>query len=150
MLEFAFVMTFLMTLLLAIISFSRAYNVYQTITRAAREGARMAVLPSCATCGNSYLDPSTGVTLQNSQIFSDFIAPTLRSANLNPDSVFNYSETVAWLDSGDADEQCGVKIGFEYPYTLCLPFAGWQLTTLDLTTSVQMRRENQPIGATCP
>ena len=150
MLEFAFVMTFLMTLLLAIISFSRAYNVYQTITRAAREGARMAVLPTCATCGNSYMDPSTGVTQQNSEIFSGYIAPALRAAYLNPDSVSHYSETVGWLDSGDADQQCGVTIAFDYPYDLRLPFAGWQFATLNLSTTVQMRRENQPTGTSCP
>ena len=42
--EAGFVLPILLMLLLGIFSFGRAYNVYQTITRAAREGARMAVL----------------------------------------------------------------------------------------------------------
>ena len=149
-LEFAFVISLLMTLLLGIVTFARAYNVYQTITRAAREGARMAVLPSCASCGNSYLDPSTGVTQANSVVFSDYIAPVLQAANLNPNAVLNYSESVGWLDSGDVDEQCGVKISFQYPYQLDLPFTSQNLATIDIPVHVQMRRENQPSGGTCP
>ena len=139
-----------MMLLIGIVTFARAYNVYQSITRAAREGVRMAVLPSCATCGNSYIDPSSGVTAQNSAIFSDYISPALEAANLNPGAVLNYSETVGWLNAGDADQQCGVAISFQYPYPLYLPFTGLNLTTLDLGAHVQMRRENQSIGGTCP
>ncbi|HVB99782.1 MAG TPA: TadE/TadG family type IV pilus assembly protein [Candidatus Dormibacteraeota bacterium] len=150
MLEFAFVISLLMTLLLGIVTFSRAFNVYQTITRAAREGARMAVLPSCASCGNSYLDPSTGVTAANSAVFSGYIGPALQAANLNPNAVLNYSESVGWLDSGDTQEQCGVKISFQYPYQLNLPFTSQNLTTIDIGVHVQMRRENQPTGGTCP
>lgn len=150
MLEFAFVISLLMTLLLGIVTFARAFNIYQSITRAAREGARMAVLPSCASCGNSYLDPPAGVTQANSAVFSDYIAPALQAANLNPNAVLNYSESVRWLDSGDAQEQCGVTIGFQYPYQLDLPFTQENLTTIDIRTRVQMRRENQPAGGTCP
>lgn len=149
-LEFAFVVSLLMMLLLGIVTFARAYNIYQSITRAAREGARMAVLPSCASCGNSYLDPSTGVTEANSLVFSNYIAPVLESADLNPNDVLNYSEKVGWLDAGDTQEQCGVAISFEYPYQLGLPFTTQNLTTIDIHTQVQMRLENQPAGGTCP
>ncbi len=51
--EFAAVLPILMMLLLGIISFARAYNVYTTITYAAQEGARIAAASSCATCGNT-------------------------------------------------------------------------------------------------
>jgi hypothetical protein len=149
-LEFAFVISFLMMLLLAIVTFARAFNIYQSITRAAREGARMAVLPTCASCGNAFLDPSTGVTQANSLIFSNYIAPALEAANLNPDSVLNYSESVGWLDAGDTDEQCGASISFQYPYQLDLPFTLQNLTTIDIPVHVQMRRENQPAGNSCP
>lgn len=150
MLEFAFVFSVLMMLLLAIVTFARAFNVYQSIVRAAREGARMAVLPSCASCGNSFLDPSTGVTVANSTVFSNYIAPALEAANLNPDSVLNYTESVGWLDAGDTDEQCGVTVSFQYPYQLDLPFTEQNLSTIDIPVHVQMRRENQPGGSTCP
>lgn len=150
MLELAFVVSLLMMLLLGIVTFARAYNVYQSITRAAREGARVAVLPTCATCGNSYLDPSGGVTQSNSAIFADDISPALQAANLSPASVLNYSETVGWLDAGDTEQQCGVTISFQYPYQLNLPFTTMNLATIDLPVHVQMRRENQPGGGTCP
>src|SRR5260370_29718891 len=50
--EMAFVLPLLLTLLIGIFSRSRAYNIYETITRAAREGARVTVAPTCATCVN--------------------------------------------------------------------------------------------------
>jgi Flp pilus assembly protein TadG len=150
MLEFAFVVTLLMMLLMGIVTFARAFNVYQSITRAAREGARLAVLPTCATCGNSYLDPSSGVTMANSDVFADAVAPALQAADLNPSAVVNYSETVGWLDTGDTQPQCGVTISFSYPYQLNLPFTPMNLQTIDLPVSVAMRRENQPSGLTCP
>lgn len=150
MLEFAFVISLLMMLLLGIVTFARAFNIYQSITRAAREGARMAVLPSCASCGNAYLDPPTGVTQANSVVFADYIAPALEAANLNPGAVLDYSESVGWLDSGDSEAQCGVAISFQYPYQMYLPFTTQNLTTIDIHTRVQMRLENQPAGGTCP
>ncbi|HEV2388222.1 MAG TPA: TadE/TadG family type IV pilus assembly protein [Candidatus Acidoferrales bacterium] len=151
MLEFAFVVTLLMMLLMGIVTFARAYNIYQSILRAAREGARMAVLPNCATCGNTYIDPSTGVTQANSAIFSTYISPALRAANLNPNSVQAYSESIGWLNSGDTEQHCGVAISFQYPYQLALPFTSANFTTLNIPVQVQMRRENQPVaGGTCP
>ena len=79
MLEFALVLPVLLVLLFGIFTMARAYNVYQTITRAAREGAREAVLPSSAATGNLYLDAS-GVSRTNSAVFQDYIAPALRAA----------------------------------------------------------------------
>lgn len=43
--EFALVMVALFTLIFAIADFARAYNVYQVLVNAAREGARYAVAP---------------------------------------------------------------------------------------------------------
>lgn len=148
--EFAFVVTLLVTLLLAVVTLARAYNVYQSITRAAREGARMAVLPDCVACGNCYLDPSSGVTVANSLVFANYISPALRAADLDPAAVSNYSETVGWLDAGDTEEQCGVRISFQYLYHLDLPFVSGSLTTVEIPASVQMRLENQPAGGSCP
>jgi hypothetical protein len=49
--EAAFVLPVLFAMILAIIWFGRGFNIYETITRAAREGARVAVAPTCASCG---------------------------------------------------------------------------------------------------
>lgn len=141
--EFAVVVAALMMLMLGLVVFARAYNVWQTMTRAAREGARMAVLPTCATCGNSFIDNGGGT--QSDPIFTSYIAPALQASNLNPNLVSNYKESWQFLDPGDADQQCGAVISFQYPYTLAIPWTSLNLTTINLSTQVQMRIENQPI-----
>jgi len=51
--EFAFLFPVLMMLLMGIFYFGRAISVYEALGRAAREGARVALASSCATCGDS-------------------------------------------------------------------------------------------------
>lgn len=156
--EFALVFSLLMMLMLGIVVFARAYNVYQTITRAAREGARMAVLPASIydqTKGaNQYIDNSVTYSSPNSAIFDDYIKPALEAASLNPALVTDYVQKVAWLDPNDPQPECGAIISFAYPFELDLPFTSERMMTLSLHTRVQMRRENQPLapsaGGTCP
>jgi Flp pilus assembly protein TadG len=148
MLEFALVITLLMTLLLGIVAFGRAWDVYQTITRAAREGARMAVLTGCAACSDSTK------TYGASYIQSQVVNPALTAANLNPSLVQNYTQIIRCLDPSDTPPQeWGIQISYSYPYQLDVPFTTVNLTTLNLSTKVQMRLENQPTsttGLTCP
>lgn len=149
--EFALSFAALMSLLLGIVALARAYNVYQGITRAAREGARVAALPSAvaATPSNSYEDPNTGST--SDTVFTGVISPVLTAEGLNPNNVINYTETVGWLDPTDTqNQQCGVAISFQYPFTFYIPFTTTNLTTINIPTQVQMRRENQPSTTTCP
>src|ERR1700726_4012969 len=61
LLEFALLMPLLLTLTIGIVWMGRAYNIYQTITRAAREGATYGVLPNCATCGNAMTDTYSAI-----------------------------------------------------------------------------------------
>ncbi len=159
-LEFALILTGLMVLTLGLISFSRAYNVYQTITRAAREGARVAVLPSSVYDGNTYIGNNGTYTSPDSPIFLNYIKPALEAANLNPNAcssssqtncIADYNEQVKWLNPSDTDKQCGIVISFVYPYQLDVPFTTLGLTTLQLHTEVQMRLENanyQQTGST--
>jgi Flp pilus assembly protein TadG len=138
--EAALVVPLLLTLLLGVISVGRAYNVYESMTRAAREGARALVLTSCATCGNA---PYTA-----SAVRTTFVEPALAAASLDPTAVMNYSSNYVWLDpEASPPQQCGVAISFNYPYQLVVPFTSVNLTTVTLSTRVQMRLENQP--ATC-
>lgn len=140
LLEVALVLPLLLSLLLGMISFARAYNAYQTITRAAREGARMLVLTDCATCSNTEYSSASARTIVNN---------VLVSANFDPASVTNYSTTYVWTDSTYATpQQCGVDISFTYPFQLVIPFTSVNLTNLQLAASAQMRLENQP--TTCP
>ena len=60
--EAAAVLPILFTVVLAIFFFGRAYNVNGTIAQAAMQGARAAVAPACATCGNA---PLTGTRLRS-------------------------------------------------------------------------------------
>src|SRR5262245_43043267 len=60
--ETAIVMPLVFLFLLAIFWFGRAYNVYSTITYAAREGALTAARASCATCGNALPTPANVAT----------------------------------------------------------------------------------------
>lgn len=147
-LEFGLLLTVLLSLLLGIVTMARAFNIYQTITRAAREGAREAVLPTSVADGNQFMD-SSGVSQANSAVFQNYIAPALEAANLDPGKVAGYSEQVTWLDAGDTNQQCGVVISFQYPYSLHLPMLDSNLMTLHIPTHVQMRLENQPSNGTC-
>jgi Flp pilus assembly protein TadG len=138
--EVAFTLPILLTLLLGMLSFSRAYNAYQTITRAAREGARTLVLTTCATCGNTAV---AAVTAQG------IVDGVLQSSSLDPAAVSGYSATYVWVDATAATpQQCGVAVDFDYPYQLAIPFTSVNLANLTLKARVQMRLENQP--TTCP
>ncbi len=140
LLEVALVLPLLLSLLLAMVSFSRAHNAYQTITRAAREGARTLALTNCATCGNTAFPSASARAI---------VDEILVSASFTPSEVSNYSATYVWTDSASpTPQQCGIAISFNYPFQLVVPFTSVNLTDLDLETGVQMRLENQP--ATCP
>jgi hypothetical protein len=142
------VIPILLMLLLGIISFGRAWNTYQTITRAAREGAKAAVLPPCALYSTGGC-PGSNSTYSSTDIWSNFVDPVLQSAHLDTAKVTNPSITYVLLDPNDPTPNiCGLRLSFDYPYTFSLPFTSVNLTTINLSTTVQMRLEEQP--ATCP
>jgi Flp pilus assembly protein TadG len=143
--EAAVVIPILLMLLLGIVTFGRAWNTYQTITRAAREGAKQAVLTPCAD--PTYCPGATNYTA--SDIWNNFVDPVLQSDHLDTTKVTNPAITYVQLDPNDVPPTvCGLRLSFQYPYTFSLPFTGINLSTITLSTKVQMRLENQP--ATCP
>src|SRR5438874_6840639 len=99
LLEAAFVLPILLTILLGTVWMGRAYMVYEAITRAAREGARYEVLPTCATCGSSYPDPQSSSCTGKSQssVFTNRIGPVLSATGLDPSQVQNYCQQTVWL-----------------------------------------------------
>ena len=142
--EAALVLPILLMLLLGIVTFGRAYNTYQTITRAAREGAKAAVLTPCAD--STYCSGATNYTADN--IWNNFVNPVLQSDNLDTAQVTGKSLIYVQLDPNGAPAHvCGVQLQFTYPYTFSLPFTSLNLSTINLKTTVQMRLENQ---GTCP
>ncbi len=135
--EFAIVFPALCMLLIGLIWMGRAYNIYETMTRAAREGARILVLTNCATCGNV---PPTAASAR-----TNFVEPVLTSDFLDPTKMSGYTSTYVWLDPGATPpQQCGVAISFSYPVKLVIPFTSLNASTITISTKVQMRMENQP------
>src|ERR1700741_1831606 len=77
--ETAAVLPVLFAVVLAIFFFGRAYNIWGAITQAAMQGARAAVVPACATCGNT--------TPTAAQIATNYVGPVLQASHLNPAAV---------------------------------------------------------------
>src|SRR5262249_46048853 len=72
--EMAFVVLIFLVLMMGVFEFGRAFNIYQNITNAAREGARFAVAPQRG--GTTNYPTNTEV--------SDVISSFMRSSYLNP------------------------------------------------------------------
>ena len=152
--EFAIVAPILLMLLIGIVWVGRAYNVYSTITRAAREGARYAVLPNSVALGNAPADIPTASCSTNTNTYNDYIVPALKADNLDPNNVKSYCQKAAWLGA-TYPQQCGVMISFSYQVQLAIPFTSLNATTINIPIQAQMRFENQPLlnqqqGGTCP
>ena len=148
LLEFAFVVPLLLMLLMGIFWIGRAYNIYENVTRAAREGARYAVLPSSIAAGNAEADAISASCTSNTATFTNYVAPVLRSDNLNPTLVRGYCQKTAVLEN-TYPQQCGVSISFTYPVKLTIPFTPLNAATINIPAQAQMRLENQPAGG-CP
>src|SRR5262249_46493306 len=74
MVEMAFVVLIFLVLMMGVFEFGRAFNIYQNITNAAREGARFAVAPQR---GGTINYPN------NSEV-SNVINRFMQSSNLDP------------------------------------------------------------------
>ena len=139
--EAAFVLPIILMLLLGLVVFARGWNIYQTMTRAAREGVRQAVTTSCATCGNSYY---SWTDIKNNIVF-----PVLQTAGIDTsNSVLTTSYADGCTSLDETGDVSGAYITFKYPYTISIPFVPLNIGTVDLQTDVQMRLENQ--DGSCP
>jgi len=131
--EAAFVVSLLLMLIIGIVWLARAYNVYETLTRAAREGARFAVTPLCATCGNTY-PPDTAI--------QSIVDQALAASSLDPAQVTGFTVTRGLvLNPGATPQDIGTEVSFSYPFQFYLPFTSTHLTTISMTASVRMREE---------
>lgn len=164
--EAAAVLPLVCTLLLGIYWFGRAYNIYTTITHAAREGARAASAPSCATC-----TPTPNSLLSADQV-ADRIAEALQASKLDPAQVS--SSPPSLCDCGNSacgtatvncqtlsggrpqvciqynvqldnpaygPPACGVSVSFRYPYQFYFPFTSLHMQRVWLKAQVQMKGE---------
>jgi hypothetical protein len=86
--EAAVVLPLLFLLLFAIIWFARAFNIYSTVTTAAREGARFAAHPSCATCAVSGWN---GTNLPTNTAVAGAVATVLYNSHIDPTPIQTYT-----------------------------------------------------------
>jgi Flp pilus assembly protein TadG len=130
--EFAAVVPVLMLLIIGVFWFGRGYSVYQALGRAAREGARVALSPTCATCGDTPNDPTA--TINNA----------LRKSSLNPSAAtINVTSNQILVPSNlpKYDQVPGVTVTITYPMQLNMPLLPSGMRRIVLTSKVSMRQE---------
>jgi Flp pilus assembly protein TadG len=135
LLEFALILPVLMTLLVGIFWMARAYNVYETIARAAREGARTSVAPTCSTCGDNFPTQNTVKTAVTNSLAASGMATSgtgititvLQHQQLNLDAK---NPTALWT-----------VVQVNYPFQFVLPFTSMSATTISMTSTAQMVEE---------
>jgi Flp pilus assembly protein TadG len=129
--EAAVVLLVLFTFLLGTIDLGRAYNVYQTMTAAAREGARFAVSPCSlldstgCTYGAGSL-PTTAAVQAKVQSYLDVAAVKATTIQVDPAYQEDPTSTIFFT-----------KITVSEPYTFF--FLPWSVT---MHTQAVMRNEN--------
>jgi Flp pilus assembly protein TadG len=159
--EAALVLPLVFMLLLGIVWFGRAFNIYATIQQAAQQGAIVAARSSCATCGDTAsLDTAVASTI-GSVMQASSIDPAQIPVNSNaptPFSCVNPTVTLTCPVSGNISicrqallnsplptnqtAQCGTIISFQYPFQFYLPFTSLNLQKITLSAEAQSRMEN--------
>jgi Flp pilus assembly protein TadG len=166
--EVALVLPLVFTLLMGIIWFGRAFNIYSTIQQAAQQGAITAARNSCATCGN--------VAAAN---VVNVISAVMQASNLNPSQIVASGSpglptcplpsppappggTCAattdniWVCSNvqlnppatqpqpaTQAPQCGTVVSFQYPFTFNLNmFTALNMQQVIMSAQAQSRMEN--------
>jgi hypothetical protein len=140
--EAAVVLPLLFMLLFGIMWFARAFNIYTTINRAARQGALAAAAYNCATCGNA--------RQSQANIRNNVVNPILTAAHLDPGQVQNF--IVLWdqqLNPGSPQIELGTVVSLQYPYNFklngisCCPPTLTPITTgVVMTAQAEARQED--------
>jgi Flp pilus assembly pilin Flp len=155
--ETALVLPIVFMVLLAIFWFGRAYNVYSTITYAAREGAMTAARASCADCGN---------TLPTDVAVATRVGDVLRASKLDPTQIASYAPAPTFCSGFNAGNSCtassnvricrnvqmnavssnqpacGTLVTFQYPYQFFLPYTSLNLQLFNLPAAAEVPMEN--------
>ena len=154
--EAALVLPLAFMMLLGIYWFGRAFNVYATINHAAREGARAAAAPTCASCTNQPPDAAHVAAIVTQALQASSISPTQIQVYQPPQQ--NGAQCTATCDSSNSNitvctnlqltpvgsaypPVCGVSVSFQYPYQMSLPFTSLNQQQFLLKANVQMKGE---------
>jgi TadE-like protein len=161
--EAAMVLPLVFMLLMGIVWFGRAFNIYSTITQAAQRGAVTAARPACATCPAPVdgWNDFPGDDAVDNAIFS-----VLRASSIDPSQIIaakavTYPHCPAPAPSGGCattkkitvcrsvvlnantdPPQCGTIVSFEYPFQFFLPFTSLSMQQINLAAAGQSRMEN--------
>jgi len=157
--EAALVIPIFFMIMLGIYWFGRAFNTYATINHAAREGALVATMSNCASCGNTATTPAT---------VANAVTAALQAAGLNPNKIQTYAPATVFCPgappcnsannnitvcsnvqltapASPGSPVCGVTVSFQYPYNFSLPIPvlpyGSNPFNLQLKADVQMKGE---------
>jgi Flp pilus assembly protein TadG len=164
--ETAMILPLLFVVLMAVFWFGQAFRIYGTITHAARQGARAAVAPACATC-TATTPVQNAITAVNSALSAANLnpalakapvpAPTFTSCNgstplcqsVGTSSVCVYTN-IQIASSTQGAGSCGTSVNFsyQYPFHFTLPCWPQPCTSLDLSkitlpAQAEMRQETQ-------
>jgi hypothetical protein len=163
--EAAVVLPILFLMLFSIYWFGRGFNIYGTINHAAREGARAAAVPACASCtgctwpGSNLPCDARVVTAVNNALLAAHLDPTLAqpfvpspaltscgalppgSCQQSSSGTFEICRNVEINPNSAAPAVCGVVISFKYPYQLELPFSSLSNQQILLKAEVEMQGE---------
>jgi hypothetical protein len=157
--EAALVLPLVFMLLLGIIWFGRAFNIYATIQQAAQQGAIKAARATCATCdpdfpGNSAVSNAVEAVMQSSnldttQIIANVPAPAFCTSPPYPTGActtaadnITVCRSVLLNPPASTQAQCGTVVRFQYPYKFYLPFTSLNLQQIVLSAQAQSRMEN--------
>jgi Flp pilus assembly protein TadG len=166
--EAALVLPIVFMIMLGIFWFGQAFSIYGTITHAAREGARSAVAPICATCGTPLDSPTVAQNavnaLQNALLAAKLdpaqpkkypvTRPALFSCtNGNPAPCDGTQLTNAGVCVQDNVQLsgvnstglagCGVSVSFQYPYQFWLPFTSLNKQLIFVPAQARMKMESR-------
>jgi Flp pilus assembly protein TadG len=135
LIEFALVFPLLLLVMVGIMDFGLLFQRYQTVTNAAREGARIAVLP-----GYAQADVQARVTQY------------LATEGLTATPTFAYTAPQALNVGGACVTITGITVGYPYQYlfigNITTLFGGSAFTTTTLTATARMRFEGA--ASACP
>ena len=156
--EAAMVLPLVFMLLLGIVWFGRAFNIYSTIQQAAQQGAITAARATCATCSNSFstsVDTTVTAVMQASSLDTtqiiastpsalSCIVPT-QPATCTTSGTTNVTVCQQVLLNSPASlnqpPQCGTVVAFQYPFTFNLPFTSLNMQRTILSAQAQSRME---------
>jgi len=138
--EFAFLLVLAFPpVLVGIVWVGRAVSVYQALGRAGREGARIALAPTCATCGDTPASDATVDAAINQGLLAAGVdpsklvspTPTITRHNLNQDTSDPTNYKAPW-----------VTITLTYPVNwIFFQTNYWTNTKINITSTVSMHQE---------